>query len=387
MVTRIIKALGRTWFTGALYILAGAGYVFYAILWMIRFMQTTNRLLVFCVVLCSLMLAAVGAAYLFVPIHPSRSAIDCTVVKGTSLRSIGKTLARQGVVPSAAVFIAWMKLRGYEAKIQAGKFTFYKGEGIVSASKKLLHAMPVEVAVTIPEGLTMEQTAAVVARALHGDSSEFVRHCSDTALLREHAIPAGTLEGYLFPDTYRFPPDVAPLDIIRRMVAHFEEMAATLPPPAVRPGMPLLSRHDYVILASIVEREAELATERQHISGVFHNRLEKKIPLGADPTMRYALRKFNGLLLVSELSMNSPYNTRQYAGLPPGPICSPGLASLYAAMVPVSTKDLYFVAKWDGSGAHDFSLTNMEHARKKDAIRRMNDVRKVRTVPANKEKT
>jgi UPF0755 protein len=386
MIARIVKALGRAWFTGALYILAAAGYVFYAILWMIRFMQTTHRWFVFCVVLCFLVLAA-GAISLFVPIHPSRSAIDCTVVKGTSLRSIGTTLARQGVVPSAAVFIAWVKLRGDESKIQAGRFTFYKGEGIVSASKKLLHAMPVEVIVTIPEGLTMEQTAGIISGALRTDSSEFVRQCRDTAVLREHAIVAPTLEGYLFPDTYRFPPDAAPRDIIRRMVAHFEEMASTLPPPSPGTGTPQLSRHDYVILASIVEREAELALERQHISGVFHNRLEKKIPLGADPTMRYALRKFTGPLLMSELTMNSPYNTRRYTGLPPGPICSPGIASLYAALVPQQTKDLYFVAKWDGSGAHDFSLTNLEHARKKDAIRRKNEVRKVRAVSTAKEKT
>jgi UPF0755 protein len=215
---------------------------------------------------------------------------------------------------------------------------------------------------------------------LHIDSLEFVRECGDTTVLRAHAPGVPSVEGYLFPDTYRFPPDAAPRDIIRRMTAHFEEMTATLPAVETSAGKPALSRHEYVILASIIEREAEVAEERARISGVFHNRLAKKIPLGADPTIRYALRKFNGPLLVSELAMNTPYNTRLHTDLPPGPICSPGLASLSAAMVPMQTKDLYFVAKWDGSGTHDFSQTNEEHSRKKNEIRRMLDRNQVHVI-------
>jgi UPF0755 protein len=151
-------------------------------------------------------------------------------------------------------------------------------------------------------------------------------------------------------------------------------MYATMTPP---PGAATeLTKHETVILASIIEKEAELASERPLISGVFHNRLKKGIPLGADPTTRYILGKFSGPLLASEVSVQSPYNTRLHAGLPPGPICSPGLASLTAAMRPQQTKMLFFVAKWDGSGGHDFSMTNEEHSRKKDAIRRSNEQRK-----------
>ena len=384
MIKKLLRACGRTWFTGALYILAAAGYAFYAVLWTIRFMQTTKRVLIFLCAGCLLILAA--AVYLFVPLHRSPFPIELTVEKGSSLKSIGRTLAAEGVVPSSAAFILWMKYRGEEKKIQAGRFTVFKGEGIVAASRELLHATPSEVTVTIPEGLTIEQTASIICSALHGDSAEFVRECMDTAVLNEHGIVAPSLEGYLFPDTYRFPPDATAHDIMRRMTAHFEEMTATLPPPVQRPGTSVMSRHDYVILASIVEREAELASERQHISGVFHNRLDRKIPLGADPTIRYALHKFNGPLFASELAMDTPYNTRLHAGLPPGPICSPGLASLAAAMAPEQTKDLYFVAKWDGSGAHDFSVTNEEHTRKKNEIRRMNDLRKAASARLAKEK-
>jgi UPF0755 protein len=370
-----------------LYLLAVAGYSFLAVLWAIRFMQTKKKWAFSIGAACVLLIAA--AVYLFVPLPPGHRgpAIELTVEKGTSLRSIGHTLARQGVVPSSAAFILWMKLIGEESRIQAGLFVVYKGEGIVAVSRDLLHATPVEATVTLPEGLTMEQTAGIIAGAFHTDSSEFVRECTDTAVLHALGIGAPSCEGYLFPDTYRFPPDAKPGDIIRRMVAHFEDMSAALPAPsAARPGKSVLSRHEYVVLASIIEREAELGSERRHISGVFHNRLDRKIPLGADPTIRYALRKFNGPLFASELAMDSPYNTRTRAGLPPGPICSPGLASLAAAMDPQETKDLYFVAKWDGSGAHDFSMTNEEHTRKKNEIRRMNDLRKVNAYRALKEK-
>jgi len=135
------------------------------------------------------------------------------------------------------------------------------------------------------------------------------------------------------------------------------------------------SLHEVLTLASIVEKEATLASERGRIAGVFHNRLKKGWPLGADPTVRYIFRKFDGPLYVSELNSDSPYNTRRFAGLPPGPICSPGLGAIQAGAKPDSTDDMFFVALWDGSGAHDFSVTNAEHDRKKLKIREENELR------------
>jgi UPF0755 protein len=154
------------------------------------------------------------------------------------------------------------------------------------------------------------------------------------------------------------------------MVATFRKRFAALPRDSSRP--PVLTPRQVVILASIVEKEATLDEERGRIAGVFHNRLRLGYPLGADPTVRYALRKFSGPLRVSELNSRHPYNTRVHRGLPPGPICSPGLGSLEAAACPAETKDLYFVARWDGSGGHDFSRTLAEHERKKRLIRRQN---------------
>jgi UPF0755 protein len=225
----------------------------------------------------------------------------------------------------------------------------------------------------VPEGLTIEQTAVLFKTALGTDSVAFINACRDPALLRNHLIPTATVEGYLFPDTYRFLPGVLPLEIVRRMVAHFDEKFAEMKDSLQNRSM---TEHDIVVLASIVEKEAVVNNERPLIAGVFQNRLNKNCPLGADPTIRYYLRKFDGPLHVSELSLSTPFNTRKYAGLPPNPICSPGIASLQAAMHPLTTKYFYFVAKWDGSGAHDFSVTNEEHCKKKNEIRRKNDIRK-----------
>jgi UPF0755 protein len=136
-----------------------------------------------------------------------------------------------------------------------------------------------------------------------------------------------------------------------------------------------LNKKDIVIIASIVEKEALISTELPRIAGVFYNRLRLGVPLGADPTVRYIFKKWSGPLYVSELKSRSPYNTRLHKGLPPGPICSPGRASLAASVSPAQTNELYFVARWDGSGGHEFSATHDDHVRKKNAIRKINEQR------------
>jgi UPF0755 protein len=372
MVIRIVRALCRTWFTGALFCLAALGYTFYGILWLYRFVMTFKKL--FFIVLFPAAAAVALAGYVFGPFHVRGKQVEFTIEKGTALHDIARTLKREHVVPSSMALILWMKLAGTEKKIQAGRASFFVGDGIPSASEKLLHAEPIELSVTFPEGLTLSQTAGIIAHVLKIDSTAFVKICQDSNEALKYGVNAPSLEGYLFPDTYRFPPDITPDGVVKRMTEHFNEMYATMTPP---PGAATeLTKHETVILASIIEKEAELASERPLISGVFHNRLKKGIPLGADPTTRYILGKFSGPLLASEVSVQSPYNTRLHAGLPPGPICSPGLASLTAAMRPQQTKMLFFVAKWYGSGGHDFSMTNEEHSRKKDAIRRSNEQRK-----------
>jgi UPF0755 protein len=268
---------------------------------------------------------------------------------------------------------AWLRLTGASKSVQAGRFRFAEHEGVRSAARKLLRAEPLFITITIPEGLTIEQTASRCAGVLGIDSAAFVRACSDAANVRRIGHGALSLEGYLFPDTYRFEPSPSARDVLARMVAKFEKVYASLDTGTAGCG---LSRSETVTLASIVEKEAALAAERAHIAGVFCNRLRQGYTLGADPTVRYALRKFSGPLRVSELNNPSPYNTRIHRGLPPGPICSPGTGALQAALNPMETRDMYFVAKWDGSGAHDFSISNAEHERKKHEIRRLNEMHK-----------
>jgi UPF0755 protein len=267
-----------------------------------------------------------------------------------------------------------MRYAGMSDRIQAGRFTFIRGEGAINAAERLLKAEVIEQTVFVQEGLTIEQTASKVVSQIEIDSAEFVRLCNDSIFIAALGIQAKTLEGYLFPDTYRFPESGVTAEMaVRRMVARFKEACAGLQwSKSVKDAYDM---HKVVTLASIVEKEATLPAERGRIAGVFHNRLRKGWPLGADPTGRYIYRKFNGPLLVSELNSPSPYNTRRFAGLPPGPICSPGLGAIQASAKPDSTADMFFVALWDGSGAHDFSVTNEEHDRKKLKIRKENEIR------------
>ena len=174
----------------------------------------------------------------------------------------------------------------------------------------MLNAKPIEVVFTINEGLTIEQTAERIAQVMEIDTAQFNKLCYDTAFIKELGLSVFSLEGYLFPDTYRFPKDATIKEIIRKMVQHFDNVYSSLQ--ADTSVISRYNRHQIVTIASIVEKEATVAWERARIAGVFHNRLKLGYPLGADPTVRYALRKFNGPLKVSELNSSSPYNTKIY---------------------------------------------------------------------------
>jgi len=356
----------RIWFTGALYILAGIGYVLYSLLWVIRFMQTRRKNALFIGIPLLIASATCVAAFILaIPPRPDgQDRRDLVVKSGQSLRSVAGVLERGGTIRSARALVLWMRLKGDDRRVQAGKYMFTGRESILSAAQRLERAMPVEFSVTVPEGLTVEQTAARIARVFPIDTMAFARLCADTAFLHTAGLDLPSAEGYLFPETYHFAPDVAAEAVIMAMIARFNGVFAGIRC-STETGV-RLDRRQTVILASIVEKEATVPQERQHISGVFHNRLRLGIPLGADPTVRYIYRRFTGPLRVSELQNPSLYNTRRHAGLPPGPICSPGLASLQAAACPGETRDLYFVARWDGSGIHDFSATLQEHNRKKE---------------------
>jgi UPF0755 protein len=330
-------------------------------------------------VLLVLLLIAVGGAlwtinHYLMPMKNLGGEVELTVERGTSPTAIAAMLESHGVVRSGKIFYYWLRYTNMTDKIQAGRFTFVKGEGAVTAADRLLKAETIDQTIFVKEGLTIEQTAGRIAEQIDIDSAEFVRLCLDSAFIASVGIEGVySLEGYLFPDTYRVPENSTPAVIIRRMVARFNEVYSAVefnPDIAAK-----YNRHQIITLASIVEKEATLASERGRIAGVFHNRLRKGWPLGADPTVRYIFRKFDGPLFVSELNSPSPYNTRRFAGLPPGPICSPGLGAIRATASPDTTDYMFFVALWDGSGAHYFSRTNAEHDRMKYRVRHENQLR------------
>ncbi len=377
----IFRTVYRTWFTGVLYCLAALGYVFYTLLVVIRMAQTKKILITISVLILLLLSIAAVVLYFLVPFGQPGKEIVLFVEPGTSVREVAKTLKEREVIDHARVFLLWVKVNKLDRGMQAGKYTFFQNEGIVSAARKLQSAEPIEESVTVPEGCTIEQTAVLIAEVFTVDTTKFAELCTDTSFIAALGLAQTSLEGYLFPDTYRFPPDADAEQIIARMVRQFFTVYNTIPQTDISRGF---SRHQLVTLASIVEEEATVAEERKRIAGVFHNRLKRNWPLGADPTVRYALKKFSGPLRVSELQNPSPYNTRVHTGLPPGPICSPGKGSLEAAIAPMETDELYFVAKWDGSGEHDFSKTNSEHERKKLKIRKENYLRNLKKARENK---
>lgn len=369
----LLKTVFGLWLLGVITLLAVLGYFFYCILWIIRLMGLSKK--IFFIALSLLVVLSGAFCFLFLPIGKTSEDVSFVIAKNSSIADIADSLKSKGVITSSKALRLWLKITKIERKIQAGKVSFIKGDGVINASRKLLKAVAIERTLTIPEGLTIEQTAKKVWKVFPSiDTILFSSLCKDSAFIALLKIEAPTLEGYLFPETYRFPEDVTAREVVSKMVHSFERSYESL-----QPDMQIskkFTKNQIITIASIVEKEAAIPSEQTRISAVFHNRLRIGYPLGADPTVRYALRKFNGPLTVSDLNNSSLYNTRKYSGLPPGPICSPGAGALQAAMSPAETKELYFVAKWDGSGAHDFSFTNEEHNRKKIIIRQYNEARK-----------
>jgi UPF0755 protein len=373
VIKRGAWAVAYLWLTGVLFLLFIVGYLFYGVLWAIRYIQTRKKLLA--VIALAAAIAAAGAVYyLLFPLPGRRDQVTILIPRGCKVRVVADSLCRHSVITSKKALIVWLKVSGSRRGIQAGRYSFMTRSGVIAAIKALAMPIPLDKPVAIPEGLTIEQTAELIGKTFKIDTAEFLRRCRDTVFIRELGLDtAPSVEGYLFPDTYLFHENAAPLEMIRRMVGRFNEEWRKLDTASVSGRH--MTKREVVIIASIVEKEAMLGAERPRIAGVFFNRLSRGLPLGADPTVRYIFKKWDGPLYISELKSTSPYNTRLYRGMPPGPICSPGRASLAAVVSPAQTNELYFVAKWDGSGGHEFSVTYEDHIRKTNAIRRNNKQR------------
>jgi UPF0755 protein len=288
------------------------------------------------------------------------------VAPGEPFVSVARRLHEDGVVEHPVALRMWARLRGVERDVRTGTYQFTIGEAAGRVLERLVAGDILRVSVTIPEGFMMWDIAGAFTTA-GVDSSALLAEIHNPERLARRRIPAPSLEGYLFPDTYVVPWAVTPQAVVSQMLARLDEVFTdSLLARAVEIDM---TPHQVLTLASIVEAEARVPGERAVISAVYHNRLRRGMRLEADPTVAYAMGGFRGRLLYAHLEIDSPYNTYRNPGLPPGPICSPGKAAILAALFPdPDTKALYFVARGDGS--HIFSRTLREHQAAVREVRR-----------------
>lgn len=398
-----------------------------------------KRVLVWLAALLVLGLAAAGAAFWWAWLQVERPhrgfAGDTAMVvvePGTPSVHILDQLEERGVIADARLARLYLKLALRDPALQAGEYRFEGAAPLPAVLDKLVRGDVVDHAVTIVEGLTLEETAEAMADAGFGDLDALLAAMRDPAPIADLDPDARTLEGYLFPSTYRFRRGTTEAEMVATLVATFrrawvnevEPLLAELereagggpaagagasdgggedsgggdrdgsgareggargaeggreaaaPPPdepvrAPTRERPRRSIRELVILASLVEKEARIEGERPQIAAVYANRLELGMGLYADPTVVYALKqegRWDGNIRREDLRMDSPYNTYRHAGLPPGPIASPGLASLMAAARPADVTSLYFVSRNDGT--HVFADTLAEHNRNVDRWQR-----------------
>jgi UPF0755 protein len=322
------------------------------------------RRLFLLVLLTGLVMAGAVAFALLVPAGP-RAETFVDISPGMSSMQIATQLKDQGIIRSRYVFLALHEAKG--GTLKAGEYRFDHPAPMKEVWDRIRRGDVYTVALTIPEGSNLFDIAAKVEAAGLGSKAAFIAAARQDGALVSNLDPTATsLEGYLFPDTYRFARHTDPQEMMATMVKRFRVAAA---------GIGLTADyHRTVTLASIVEKETPLDTERPLVASVFVNRLEKNMPLMTDPSVIYAALlegRYRGTIYASDLQADSAYNTYRHGGLPPGPICNPGLKSLQAAMHPAQSDYLYFVAaSADPSGKSRFSATLEEHAKDVEEYRR-----------------
>ncbi len=296
------------------------------------------------------------------PYGTTGAPVMLSIEEGATASSIARVLEREGLVRRASLFVRFVRWTHREKDLQAGEYRFDRPVSVRGILDTLRKDSPAVQSVTIPEGLPLEEVAAAIAKSGVASQKDLERAFRDPAPVRALDPRAPDLEGYLFPGTYRLSPGVAPARVAAALVRAFQKRYAT--PEAgrlARAGRPL---REIVTLASLVEEETARPEERARIAGVFLARLARGMKLQCDPTVAYAARRagrWTGTIRRKDLEHDDPYNTYTREGLPPGPIVSPGLASLKAVLDPVRGGDLYFVSR--GDGTHVFAASLEAHHR------------------------
>lgn len=316
--------------------------------------------------MCGLALASLTLlAFLAAPFGQSE-AISVRIERGMDSREIGELLESRGLVRSSTLFAVATMLEGVQGELRAGEYRLSPRMGLFGIVRAIAEGKVEYVEFTVPEGFTLEEIAGLLESRGLADGARFLALAKGQV---DGFSVTGTgfelprnLEGYLFPDTYKIQSGISEEAIIRAMVERFSDVAV---PELSRDDIDGMARelglHAIVTMASIIEEEARLPEERPLVAAVFYNRLRRGMPLQSCATVQYALGKRKERLSYDDLAVDSPYNTYLAPGLPPGPIASPGLASIRAALHPAPVDYLYFAA--DERGGHVFSRTFSQHQR------------------------
>ena len=287
------------------------------------------------------------------------------VARGDGPRQFAKSLAATGLASWPRGTALGMRLWGEPGAMKAGNYDLPAPTRLVDLYRAVARGQVSQVAVTFPEGLTAQEMAPLLEQAGVTGADGFVAVALDPGAAARWGLPGSTLEGFLFPDTYRFAEGVGPDTVVAAMVARFRAVTDPLDAELSQRGLDLL---DWVTLASVVEKETGAEEEKPVIAGVFTNRLGRRMRLESDPTVIYGLASFDGNLRRNDLRADTPYNTYTRRGLPIGPIANPGRTSLVAVLYPAEVPYLYFVSRNDGT--HEFSITYDEHRAAVDRYQR-----------------
>jgi UPF0755 protein len=283
------------------------------------------------------------------------------VTGGAGAHSVAKQLADAGVIRSLLPFEIYVRWTGMDRRLKAGEYRFAVPAAPAEVARRIVEGDIFFQSVTLPEGLTARETVSLIVQAGIGNRRELEQALQRVDWIADLDPAAPSLEGYLFPDTYRFPRSADAVQVVRTMIRAFRDRYSGIP--AARPLPKGWTLRRIVTLASMIEKETGSAPERPLVASVLVNRLERGMPLACDPTIIYALKlagTYDGNIRKRDLSLDSPYNTYTHAGLPPGPICNPGEESLRAALAPPKTDYLYFVSRNDGT--HQFSKDFTSHS-------------------------
>lgn len=299
-----------------------------------------------------------------------KAEIEVKIKTGMTVRAIAQELETVKIIQNAQDFILAAKLLQETSNLKAGRYSISPRLSVYTILKIISEGKISNSRIVIPEGLTSYQIASILENKLEIDSSKFVELVTNQNYISNFERNVNSLEGYLFPNTYYFPWGITEKEIIKIMVDEFwKNVTDSIQTEVAEKGWTL---HQIITLASIIEGEAMIDSERVIVSAVYHNRLRRGILLQADPTIQYIIPDGPRRLLNKDLAIDSPYNTYRYIGLPPGPVNNPGIKSILAALRPADVDYIYFVAKGDGS--HVFSRTLREH---NEAKRKFDEYRKM----------